>query len=169
MSGTARFERLRLLLRVQVADEVAEGVELDDSVLDASTISVAAAAAVDEVDTAVEEIEDDTDDELLELPLPESRLAKESVTASVNSDTVLPQKVIRRLTLSDWHARWTLVSSGVKKAVLQLESAPETQGRLNIPANVRGLSRTHKKHRVHHRCSHHLHRTERQPGRSRHG
>ena len=104
--------------------------------LDASTISVATAAAVDEVDATDEETEDDAEDELLELLLPESRLAKESVTASVNSDTVLPQKVITRLTLSIMHARWTLVSSGVKKAVLQSDEAPETQGGVRVPESL---------------------------------
>ena len=131
-----RFERLRLLLREQVADGLAVDVELDESVLDASTISVATAAAVDEVDATDEETEDDAEDELLELLLPESRLAKESVTASVNSDTVLPQKVITRLTLSIMHARWTLVSSGVKKAVLQSDVAPETQGGVRVPESL---------------------------------
>ena len=131
-----RFERLRLLLREQVADGLAVDVELDESVLDASAISVATAAAVDEVDATDEETEDDAEDELLELLLPESRLAKESVTASVNSDTVLPQKVITRLTLSIMHARWTLVSSGVKKAVLQSDVAPETQGGVRVPESL---------------------------------
>ena len=119
MSETDRLERLRLL-RLQVAVELEAGVELDE--LDASATFVAMAAVEEVEDT--EEDEEETE-EPLEPELPESRFARELVTASVNSEIVLPQKVIWRLTLFDMQARWTVVSSGVKKAVLQLASAPE--------------------------------------------
>lgn len=47
--------------------------------------------------------ETDSDSELD--PEPELKLAREPVTASVNSEVSLPQKVMRRLTLSAWQAR----------------------------------------------------------------
>lgn len=67
----------------------------------ATEVDVLEATAADEE----EEDDEDADDELLELPLPESMFTRDPATASVNSVTELPQKVIWRLTSSDIQAR----------------------------------------------------------------